>query len=122
MAYHANGDYNRAEEDFSEALRICPCEAMLYYCRGMTRFAKNDYERATEDFSKALELCPDYFFVYENRGETYYAQGDFARAEADFTEALRFTPDDHDIQNKLNKAAKGVGKTAPFIKQAGTLI
>src|SRR5581483_3469020 len=54
----ARGDYARAIEQFTEALRFDPHDPILYNNRGYALAARKDYRQAIADFNEALQLDP----------------------------------------------------------------
>ena len=49
-------DYKGAIEDFNEAIRLDPNNAIAYYNRGVARYSFKDYQGAIEDFRQAANL------------------------------------------------------------------
>lgn len=62
------GDYEKAVEDYSQALQVDPHNSYAYYNRGITRDRSGDYEGAIEDFSHAIRLDPANADFFHNRG------------------------------------------------------
>ena len=62
------GDYERAVEDYSQALLVDPQNSYAYYNRGITRDRSGDYEGAIADFSQAIRLDPANADFFHNRG------------------------------------------------------
>ena len=59
VAYARKGKYDRAIQDFDQALRLDQNQALVYYNRGLAYRRKGEYKRARSDFSKALALDYD---------------------------------------------------------------
>jgi Flp pilus assembly protein TadD len=93
-AYRNNGDYDKAIEEFNQALRLNPNYAEAYSNRGAAWGATGDYDKAIEDFSEAIRLNPDYANAYYNRGITWGTKGDYDKAIEDYSQALRLNPGD----------------------------
>ena len=105
-AYFKKGDFDRAIEDYNEAIKISPQFNTAFNNRGNAYFARRDYVRAIQDFSRAIQINPgyltgsvdpvpfDYATVYRNRGNAYAAEHDDSRAIADYDHAIRLKPDD----------------------------
>jgi tetratricopeptide (TPR) repeat protein len=74
--YYNLGQYQRAIEDYSEAIRLKPDYSLAYYNRGCI-YVKNpdQYEQAIKDFNKAIKLKPDYTEAYNNLSGIYLIQG-----------------------------------------------
>jgi tetratricopeptide (TPR) repeat protein len=60
FAYYKKHDYARAIEDYSEAIRMEPGNAMAYNARGAAYRAMGDYDHAIQDYDYAIRLKPDY--------------------------------------------------------------
>src|SRR5215470_14094356 len=85
--YYEKGEYNRAIQDFNEAIRLKPELADAFYDRGLAYGMKGDLERALQDFSESIRLKPS-VEAFFNRGDTYVAKGESERAIGDFTRAI----------------------------------
>jgi tetratricopeptide (TPR) repeat protein len=91
-AYNAQGNYDRALEDFNQALVLNPSYALAYDSRGTAFFYKGDDDRALSDYTEAIRLIPKNAIPYANRGTVYSKKGDFAHAIEDYSEAIRISP------------------------------
>ena len=68
LAYYCKGDYDRAIEDYNQAIKLNPKDAKTYNNRGRAHYYKGDYDRAIEDYNQAIKLNPEYVIAYNNRG------------------------------------------------------
>jgi tetratricopeptide (TPR) repeat protein len=93
IQFTARGDFDRAIENFSEAIKLKPNFAAAYNNRGIAYYNKKDYDREIADYTQAIRLDPDYAPAYYNRGIAYNNKGDYDRAIADCTQAIRLDPD-----------------------------
>jgi tetratricopeptide (TPR) repeat protein len=112
--------YDRAIEDFDQAIRINPNYALAFNSRGQAYFGKGltacppaplppcalaiaQYDRAIEDFDQAIRINPDdamaVLVAYLGRGATKSTKGDFAEAAADLAKALQ-------VRNLLNPSVR----------------
>src|SRR5215813_12817425 len=82
-AYTAAGDYNRAVQDFDQAVSLDPNDAAAFNGRGVVRSAERDYERAIKDYDQAIRLDANYGWALNNRGEAYIMKGEYDRAIQD---------------------------------------
>jgi len=89
-------DYDKAIEEFSEAIRLYPDYALVYYYRAEAYCGKDDYDRGIADFTRAIQLDPEDEDYLSERGFAYIIIKDYDRAIADFTEALQLNPDSED--------------------------
>ena len=62
------GEYERAVEDYTQALQVDPHNSYAYYNRGITRDRSGDYEGAIADFTQAIGLDPANADFFHNRG------------------------------------------------------
>ena len=60
--------YDRAIEDYNEALRLKPDFAQAYSDRGAAWYFKGEYQKAIADYDQAIQLEPDNARAYTNRG------------------------------------------------------
>jgi serine/threonine protein kinase len=93
MEWRKKKDYDKAVNDFDEAIRVDPKYVDAYERRGLTWEAKGEYEKATKDFDEANRLRPNaflYFYVSRFR----LAKGEYDKAIKDLTEAIRLDPTD----------------------------
>ncbi|MGB7566255.1 MAG: tetratricopeptide repeat protein [Chitinivibrionales bacterium] len=92
VAYGRQGGYDRAIEDFNQAIRINPMSALAYNNLGLAYNAKGDVDLALEDFSRAVKLNPKGALAYNNRGLVYRSKGDVDHALEDFSQAVKLNP------------------------------
>ena len=88
------GDYDGAMEDYTQALRLKPDDALAFYNRGVTKAKLGDYRGAMEDYTQVLRLKPDDALAFHHRGVAKAGLGDYDGAMEDYTQALRLKPDD----------------------------
>jgi tetratricopeptide (TPR) repeat protein len=93
-AYYRTGDYDKALQDFNEAIHRKPDFAYAFNNRGLVYYKEGNYDRAIEDFSQAILLKPDFAIAFDNRGLAYEAKGYTERAFQDFDQAAKLRPDD----------------------------
>jgi lipoprotein NlpI len=87
-AYAAKAQYDRAIEDFDQAIGLDPKYALAFYSRGVAYAAKAQYDRAIEDFDQAIRLAPKDALAIYSRGIAYFNKGRFAVAARDFEQSL----------------------------------
>jgi tetratricopeptide (TPR) repeat protein len=85
MAYYYLGQYQRATEDYSEAIRLKPDYVDAYNNRGIAYYDLGQYKRAIEDYSVAIRLKPDNTNAYNNRGNAYCGLGQYQKASRTIT-------------------------------------
>lgn len=91
-AHAAKRDWDRAIQDYSEALRLNSKFAAALRNRGNVYGRKGDYERAIRDFGEAARLDPDDPHALIGRGLVYCVTQEFDRAVGDFDAALAICP------------------------------
>jgi len=91
--YARSGEYDRAINEYTQALRLNPNDALALYNRGDAYNSKGEYERAIQDFTLALTLRPDFALAFNGRGIAYDGNGDPDRAIQDYNQAIRLKPD-----------------------------
>jgi len=80
-----NRDYDRAVDDFSEAIRLDPKFAIGFNNRGFALQRKGQIDRAIEDYDEAIRLNPRYALAFVNRSNARRVKGriDLAIEDAD---------------------------------------
>jgi tetratricopeptide (TPR) repeat protein len=91
-AYATKMDYDHAIEDFDQAIRLHPQDAVAFNSRGHAYQVKGDLDRSIADYTEAIRLDPGYIFALNNRGVAYQAKRDYDRAIIDHNEAIRLDP------------------------------
>jgi tetratricopeptide (TPR) repeat protein len=86
------GDYDRAIEDLTGAVRRDPRSAPAYETRALVWMAKKEFGIALSDFSDVIQLRPWDFKAYIERGIAWEQSGESDRAIADFSESIRLEP------------------------------
>ncbi len=82
-----------AVDDLSEAIKLRPNQADLFYMRGIYNSAIIEIDQAIADFSFAIKLNPSADTYYFARGQTFLSDFKFAKAIADFNKAIQLNPD-----------------------------
>jgi tetratricopeptide (TPR) repeat protein len=82
---------------YSQAIRLNPRYAVVFYNRGLTRHEKGDLEGALRDYNEAIRLKSNDSDYFVNRGIVRQANGDLKGALLDFNTAMSLNPHDADI-------------------------
>ena len=85
------GEYDKAIEEYSEAIRIDPTLANAYFNRGFVWYKKRDYDKAIEG-SPGDSLNANDADYHNVRGLAWDDKGDHDKAIADYSEAIRLNP------------------------------
>jgi tetratricopeptide (TPR) repeat protein len=88
----ARSGYDRALDDFYEAIRLDPNDAFAFCGRGATWACLEDYAKAIADFGEAIRIEPTFVHAYVSRGEAFREQQAYRSAIADFEAAMRLAP------------------------------
>ena len=92
VAHSRKGDFDRAIEDYTEAIRLYPNYDKAFYNRGIAYRRKGDHDRAIKDYSEAIRINPNYDKAFNNRGLIHSRKGAHDRAIEDYTAAIRINP------------------------------
>ena len=84
--------YDRAIQNYDEAIRLDPRSADAFAGRGSAYLLKGDYDSAILDYNEAIRLNPKSASAFNGRGASYFAKGDYDRAIQDYNEAIRLDP------------------------------
>ncbi len=82
------GQWERALQDFQEALNRNPQDSWAIASRGETYRRMEQYEEALADFDRAIALNEKYSWAIASRGATYQALRRYEEALADFDRAI----------------------------------
>ena len=104
-AHLSKGEYDRAIEDYGEAIRRKPDDASSLSNRGTAYLSKGDYDHAIEDFNQSLRVNPESADAFYNRGNAYFSKSEFDRAIEDYSKSLQLDP-----SNARALFARGVAK------------
>lgn len=100
-AYYYLGDYQRALNDFNQAIQDNPMFFETYYNRGMTYGKVRYFQKAIEDYNKAIELNPKCAKAYTNRGIIFKILGRYEQAIEDLKKAIDIDPRQEYAYNSL---------------------
>ena len=92
VAYVALLDYDRALQDFGDAIRLDPTLEKAFANRGAVYGAKQDFDRAIEDFTRVIALGPRSANAFADRAGMHRLNGQHDEAIRDYTEAIRINP------------------------------
>uniref|UniRef100_A0A0N5A8B5 TPR_REGION domain-containing protein n=1 Tax=Syphacia muris TaxID=451379 RepID=A0A0N5A8B5_9BILA len=89
-----SGDFNKAVENYTEAIKLNPKSAMIYAKRASALLKLNKPSGAIRDCDKALALNPDSAAAYKFRGRANRLLGKFLEAYQDLATACKLDYDD----------------------------
>jgi len=86
---HLNSpNYDRAIDDYNEAIRLDPKYAIGFNNRGLAYQRKGQFDRAIEDYDQAIRLNPTYALAFANRANARRNKGRIDLAIADSNRAI----------------------------------
>ncbi len=92
IAYRLKGDYERALQDYGQAIKLNPKFAVAFVNRGVAYDKKGDYDRAIQDFDQAIKLKPS-VEAHFNRGNARLAKSQYDHAIDDYNQAIKLKAD-----------------------------
>ena len=101
-SYLNEQQYDKALEEFNQAISLYPSSSSMYFNRGATYLEKKNYDQAIADFDKAIELSPNYADAYNDRGLAYSYKGNREQAIKDCKKAVELDPKNELYKNNLN--------------------
>lgn len=100
VRYAEDFDYQRAIEEFKEAVKINPNYAKAYNCIGNGYQSLRNSQEAISYYKKAVQIDPNYVKAYNNLGGEYFSLKQYQEAIACVEKALQMNP--NDAQNYYN--------------------
>jgi serine/threonine protein kinase/lipoprotein NlpI len=103
--YCSKGDYEKAIQQYTQAIQKDPESFIAYLSRGNTYNRSNksgNKEAALLDYTQALQLDPQSAEAYYNRGNIYREMGKSQEALQDYNQALLLNPQ---LSNAYNNRA-----------------
>jgi tetratricopeptide (TPR) repeat protein len=92
VAYRLKTEFDKAIDDFDEAIKLRPNYPNAFNNRGVAYRNKGDLEHALADYDEAIQLKPDYLAALYNRGLALLEKGDYGRSVSDFSTVLEADP------------------------------
>jgi tetratricopeptide (TPR) repeat protein len=90
-AFKAKGAYDRALDDYDEALKLDPANAQALNERGVIWLLKGNFDHAINDLTDAIRLNANSADTFYNRGCAYLQRVDARSALADFDQAIKLS-------------------------------
>jgi tetratricopeptide (TPR) repeat protein len=104
VAYRHKGEYERALQDYEQAIQLNPSNANAYNNRGIIYRIKGEYGRAIADYDEAIWLKNgDFPAAYYNRALANADKGEYEQSLRDFDVVTQFDP-----RNALALYARGL--------------
>lgn len=121
-AWRDNRDYDKALQDYDEALRLDAKSAWVYANRGFIWREKRDYVRALVELDEAIRLDPALHWAYAVRGRVWRDQGQNDRAIRDFDQAIRLNANAAWYHNERGTLHQTAGRYGDATKDFDELI
>lgn len=86
-------NFDAAQADFSEAIRLNPKNNFAHHELGLTLTKKGDFAGALAALNEAINLDPASAASRFSRGKVYLSENRLDEATQDFTDAIRLGPD-----------------------------
>lgn len=93
-AYYRLKDYQRAQDDYIEAVRLNPKDAASFYNLALVDEQRGNAAKAINDYTAAIAVRPDDADTFAGRGYDLMQTGRFTEAASDFTRASELKPSD----------------------------
>ena len=84
--------YNRALQEFDQAVTIDPSNFRAYYWRGRVYLKMGHHDKATADFKTVVKLKPHYVRPYHNLGWLSYQKGKYEESIQYLNKAIELEP------------------------------
>lgn len=91
--YGNNGNYTKAIDDLTEAIKRNNNDEDAYISRGNAYGNNEDYNQAIKDFTEAIKINPNKANAYIGRGVIYLRKNIYDKAIEDYSEAIRAFPE-----------------------------
>ena len=92
QAFEEEGLFDRAIEEYTEAILLDPESADAYFLRGWAHVAKGGHDLAIRDYSQAIRKKPRYAEAYFGRGWVYEQLDKEDMAVREYDQAIRLKP------------------------------
>jgi tetratricopeptide (TPR) repeat protein len=109
-AYLAKSEFDKAEADFTAALKIDPKSAEDYMRRSAAREVLGNVDEGKLDFTQAISLDPTDADLYNEHGMVLLGARLVAPSAADFQQAVQLDPRMARAWNNLGLALKDLGR------------
>jgi serine/threonine protein kinase/Tfp pilus assembly protein PilF len=112
MVNDGTGQYEKAAEQFQQAVQLDPTNDAAY--RGLAGAYQrlNQPDKAEETYKRAINLRPQYWRVYNMLGSFYFAQADYQKAATMLERATELDPDSYVAFSSLGATLLYLGRDA----------
>jgi len=92
-AYQNKSDYDKAIQDYDQAIRLDSGSALAFNNRGSAYLHKGVYDRAIQDYDEAIRLDGTSAPAFNNRGRANHFKEKYSEAITDYDQAIELDPD-----------------------------
>lgn len=118
IAYERLKEWDKAEPNFREALRLYPDQPQVLNYLGYSWIDMNiNLEEGMEMIRKAVELRPNDGYIVDSLGWAHYRLGEFDDAVRELERAVELRPEDATINDHLGDAYWRVGRRLEAVYQ-----
>jgi tetratricopeptide (TPR) repeat protein len=110
VAYEKRDQYEKARDQYEEAIKIKPDFGDAFLAIGNTFMAQKNFNDAITPLTKAVELLPQNYGAAYNLGASYANGGMYAEAEGAFRKAVAINPKEPYVHQQLGMALLGQSK------------
>ena len=110
VAYSAVQDFQKATEQYSEAIKLNPEYTNAYTNRGIAGDILGQRERAIADFDRAICIDPKNYKAYNGRGSSKTDLDRHEEAIADYDAAIGINPEYAEAYNNRGTAKVALGR------------
>jgi tetratricopeptide (TPR) repeat protein len=97
LLWHDKGDFAKAIEDISEAIRGRPQDANYYVIRSSLWHEMQEFEKELDDLAVVKNLKPKDKTAYDRRAEIWEQKGEFQKAIEEYTTLIQHDRDNPDL-------------------------
>ncbi len=87
LVYQRAGKFERAKEEYNQALRLQPDHLMAFYHLGLLYQKENKMDEAQEMYRRVIDLFPRAALAYNNLGLIHQTKGEVSKAEESYLKA-----------------------------------
>ena len=110
----AQGQLERAIEEFDQAIELDSDEVEVYAARGFAYVALGEFEPGIADYDTAIELEPEDPTLYNDRGFAYAELGKYERAIVDYNQAIEMAPHHDSVDYTYNNRGFAYGNLEKY--------
>jgi tetratricopeptide (TPR) repeat protein len=111
VAYHASGDWSKAEADLETALKLKPDEPAVLNYLGYSWVDRGEkLQTGLDMIRRAVALRPNDGDIVDSLGWAHFKLGDYQRAATDLEHAIELHPGSWEINDHLGDAYWRIGR------------